>query len=91
MLGTLLGASFGVCQAEVLYLLALLTCCSTWVRWPEAKITGREPHMYSLISRSLICLSNVECQHLVQETEDTICSGWGEQQEGLDISHQAQD
>lgn len=52
MLGSVLGASFGVCGVGILCPLGFLTCCPTWVRWPEAGRTGRELHLCPVISRS---------------------------------------
>lgn len=36
----------------------------------------------TLISRNLAFVSNIECQHLVLENREIICSGWEEQAAG---------
>lgn len=83
MLGTMLAASLGSAGLEPSAHWVPLSHCSTQVGWPEAGLTGREHYMSPAISRSLACLSNIECQHLVWKTEAIICLEWGEQEDGL--------
>lgn len=90
MLGTVWGASLGVCWVGVLCPLGLLTCCSTWVRWLVARITGRKtPHGPCGFQESGLSFQ-YGMPTFSSENRGHNLLRVGEQQEGLAILYQAQ-